>query len=178
MQPRSKAESLTNGMNDSKHLDIERAETLLRPIMPDKFWVTYDPAMPGSDGKPFRWFQVVFAVGPGDIATLRAQVHELFPKMLVALSPLALVREADHVSLRARRFMPDLGTDRPFMFIQADWTGAAVRQMRDNGDFSVWAKVCLSYRNDHDKQDVLNKWASTVTSHPQGNTAQPRPHKA
>ncbi|HEV2454293.1 MAG TPA: hypothetical protein VGY98_08530 [Verrucomicrobiae bacterium] len=101
-------------MSDSVHPDIERAETLLRPMMPDRFSVTYEPAMPGSEGKLFRWFQVVFAVGPGDAAALRTQVHELFPRMLTALSPLASVHEADHVTLRARRFIPDLDADRPF----------------------------------------------------------------
>ncbi len=144
-------------MSDSKHPDVEKAETLLRPMMPDRFSITYEPAMPGSDGKLFRWFQVVFAVGPGDIASLRTQVHELFPKMLAVLSPLKSVHEADHVTLRARRFIPDLDADRPFMFIQMDWTGAAVRRMRDNGNFSVWANECLTYRNEHDKHDTLNK---------------------
>ncbi len=125
-------------------------------MMPDKFSVTYEPAMPGSNGKFFRWFQVVFAVGPGDAAALRAQVHELFPLMLAALSPLSSVQEADHITLRARRFLPDIGADRPFMFIQADWTDVAVRRMRDNGDFAVWANECLTYRNEHDKNDTFN----------------------
>jgi hypothetical protein len=80
--------------------------------------------------------------------------------MLAALSTLASVHEADHVSLRARRFIPELDSNRPFMFIQADWTGAAVQRMRDNGDFSVWANECLTYRNKHDKQDIFNKQAT------------------
>lgn len=144
-------------MSGSIHTDVEKAEALLRPMMPDRFSATYEPAMPGSDGKVFRWFQVVFAISPGDVTSLRTQVHELFPKMLEALSALKSVHEADHFSLRARRFIPDLDADRPFMFIQADWTGAAVRQMRDRDDFSVWADMCLTYRNEDDKQDPFNK---------------------
>lgn len=146
---------------DMTHSEIEKAEMLLRSIMSDRFSVTYEPAMPGSDGNLFRWFQVVFAVGPGDIAALREQVHKLLPQMLAALSRLPSVQEADHITLRARRFLPDIDSDRPFMFIQADWTGAAVRRMRDNGDFSVWANECLTYRNEHDKNDAFNKRVTT-----------------
>jgi hypothetical protein len=146
-------------VTDSTHPDLERAETLLRPMMPDRFSVLYEPEMPGEDGRIFRWFQVVFAVGPGDAVVLRAQVHELFPRMLAALSPLPSVRKADVVSLRARRFLPDQdpGFDRPYMFIQADWTGAAVRQIRGQKNFSVLANECLTYRNYQDKGDVFNK---------------------
>lgn len=128
-------------------------------MMPDRFSVIYEPEMPGEDGKIFRWFQVVFAVGPGDASVLRAQVHELFPKMLSALAPLPSVREADVVSLRARRFLQDQdsGFDRPNMFIQADWAGAMVRQLRGQRSFSVWANECVTYRNYHDKADVFNK---------------------
>ena len=145
--------------SDPINPDIERAETLLRPLMPDRFSVIYEPEMPGEDGKIFRWFQVVFAIGPGDSADLRAQVHELFPKMLAALSPLASVHKADIVTLRARRFLPDQdpGFDRPNMFIQADWKGAAIRQIRRQKNFAVWAGECLTYRNYHDKGDVFNK---------------------
>lgn len=146
-------------MSDPIHPDIEKAEILLRPMMPDIFSASYEPAMPGVGGKLFRWFQVVFAVGPGDSAILRSQVHELFPRMLAVISPLTSVHEADHVTLRARRFMPEFSTDRPFMFIQANWTGAAVRQMREDGDFSSWANECLTYRNEHDKNDPFNKRA-------------------
>jgi hypothetical protein len=146
-------------VSDSIHPDIEKAETVLGPMMPDRFSVIYEPEMPGPDGKLFRWFQVVFAVGPGDTAILRTQVHELFPKMLAALSPLASVSQADVVSLRARRFLPDQdsGFDRPNMFIQADWAGATVRQLRGQKTFSVWANECLTYRNYHDKGDIFNK---------------------
>jgi hypothetical protein len=147
-------------VSDPINPDLERAETLLRPMMPDRFSVIYEPEMPGEDGKKsFRWFQVVFAVGPGDTAVLRAQVHELFPKMLSALSALSSVREADVVSLRARRFLPDQdsGFDRPPMFIQADWTGPIVWQIRRQKDFSVWAVECLTYRNYQDKGDIFNK---------------------
>jgi hypothetical protein len=128
-------------------------------MMPDRFSVLYEPEMPAEDGKLFRWFQVVFAVGPGDAVVLRTQVHQLFPRMLAALSPLASVRQADVVSLRARRFLPDQdsGFDRPSMFIQADWTGATVLQLRGQRDFSVWSNECLSYRNYHDKGDIYNK---------------------
>lgn len=146
-------------LSDPIKPDVESAETLLRPMMPDRFSVIYEPEMPGENGKLFRWFQVVFAVGPGDAAVLRAQVHELFPKMLSALSALASVREADVVSLRARRFLPDQdsGFDRPHMFIQADWTGTTVRQIRKQKDFSVWVNECLTYRNYYDKGDIFNK---------------------
>lgn len=115
--------------------------------------------MPGENGKLFRWFQVVFASGPGDPDILRTQAHELFLQMLAALSPLASVREADVVSLRARRFLhnQDSAFDRPSMFIQAEWTGTAVRQIRRRTDFSFLAGNCLAYRNFHDKGDVFNK---------------------
>jgi hypothetical protein len=139
-----------NFVSDSKHPDIEKAEALLRPMMPDRFAVTYKSATPRSDGKLFRWFEVVFVVGPGEAGALRAQVHELFPRMLAALSPLPSVHEADRVILCARQFGSYFG-------IQANWTAAAVRQMRDSDDFSAWANACLTCRNDHDKNDAFNK---------------------
>jgi hypothetical protein len=147
------------GLTDPTNPDIGEAESLLRPIVPGKFSAIYEPEMPDPDGKLFRWFQVAFAVGPGDAKVLRAQVHELFPRMLAALSPLASVHQADVVSLRARRFLPGQSprSDRPSMFIQADWAGTAIRQMRTHKDFSVWPIECLTYRNYHDKGDVFNK---------------------
>jgi|ERR1035441_3833910 hypothetical protein len=146
-------------MADFAHPDVERAKTLLRPMMPDKFDVIYTPDMPGHDGRQFRWFQVVFVVGPGDGVILRSQIHELFPRMLAAISPLALVSDTDHISLRARRFMPDsaLGSDHPFMFIEADWIGSAVRQMREHDDFSHWADESLTYHNRFDRVDTFSK---------------------
>ncbi len=146
-------------MDDFAYPDIERAEALLRPIMPGRFSVTYEPAMPGSDDSLLRWFQVVLAVGPGESAILRTQIHELFQRMLASLSALVLVTEADHVTLRVRRFIPDskLSPDRPFMFIEADWTGSAVRQMRERGDFSCWPSECLTYRNHFDREDTFSK---------------------
>lgn len=154
-------------LTDPKNPDLERAEDLLRPMMPDRFSVIYEPEMPGQAGKLFRWFQVVFAVGPGDTTVLRAQVHELFPRMLAALSLLASVREADVVSLRARRYLPDQdsGFDRPNMFIQADWTGAIIWQIRRQKNFQVWANECLAYRNYHDKGDIFNKLPKEPSEH-------------
>jgi len=127
--------------------------------MPDRFSAIYTPDMPGRGGTSFRWFQVVFAVGPGDGVILRAQIHELFPRILAVLSPLALASEADLISLRARRFIPDskLGDDHPFMFIEAEWTGSTFRLMRERGDFSGWASERLSYQNRIDKEDAFNK---------------------
>ncbi len=149
-------------MGKSTHPDIERAESVLAPLMPDRFSVIYEPEMPGPDGRLLKWFQVVFVVGPGDDAVLRAQVHDLFPKMLAALSALTSVRSADVVSVRTRRFQlhQDPIFDRPSMFIQADWSGAVVRQNRKQRDFLVWANECLAYRNYHDKGDIFNKQAT------------------
>lgn len=145
--------------SESIHPDLAEAEALLRPIAPGKFSAIYEPEMPEEDGRLYRLFQVVFAVGPGDADVLRAQVHEILPKMLAALSPLASVQQADVVSLRARRFLPDQNprSDRPSMFIHVDWTGSAIRQMRKLRNFSIWSYECLAYRNYHDKIDIFNK---------------------
>jgi hypothetical protein len=142
-------------------LDIEEAEKLLRPMVLDKITVIYQPDMPDQDGKVCRWFQVIFAVGPCGNALLRAEVHDLFLRMLVALSSLTSVCEADHVCLSARHFLSDQksSSDRPLMLIQADWPGPAIQQMRKDGDFSVWPNVCLTYRNELDRNDEFNKQA-------------------
>jgi hypothetical protein len=147
-------------MADFTGPEVERAESLLRPMMPGPFRVIYDPKMLGRDGRVYRWFQVVFAVGPGDARTLRSKVHALFPAMLVELSQLRLATDADVVSLRARRFCPDnkiLDPEHPVMFIEAEWAGAALRAMQGRGDFSMSASDCLTYRNHFASDDPLTK---------------------
>jgi hypothetical protein len=151
---------LPTRMSDSTHHDIERAEALLRPLMPGIFRVSYLPDMPRRDRTPARWFQVVFAVGPGDAPTLRTQVHALFPAMLAALSGLPLATDADIISLRARRHCPEssiYNPEHPFMFIEADWTGSTFRTMRQRSDFSTWGSECLSYRNHFDRDDPFTR---------------------
>lgn len=44
------------------------------------------------------------------------------------------------------------------MFIEADWAGSAVRQMRERGDFSNWASESLSYCNHLKREDTFNKY--------------------
>jgi hypothetical protein len=147
-------------MADSRHPDVHRAESLLRPMMPDRFNVTYTPDMPRRDGTPFRWFQVVFAVGPGDTSGLRTQVHALFPRMFATLAQVQLATDADLISLRARRFCPDskiLDPAHPVMFIEADWLASAFRTMRRSDDYSAWAIECATYRNHFDRDDPLTK---------------------
>jgi hypothetical protein len=147
-------------MTDSTQQEIERAESLLRPLMQDSFRANYTPDFPRRDGSPARWFQVVFAVGPGESAALRAQVHELFPQMLAALAQVSLVAGSDLVSLGARRHCPDseiYRPEHPFMFIEAAWSGTAVRGMRDRRDFSVWSAECITYWNHFDAQDVFTR---------------------
>jgi len=147
-------------MVDFTDADVERAESFLRPMIPGLFRVIYDPKMLGRDGRVHRWFQVVFAVGPGDERSLRLKVHGLFPAMLVEVSQLRLATDAHVVSLRARRFYPDmknLDPKNPVMFIEADWAGSALGAMRERGDFSTWAIDCLSYRNHFESDDPLMK---------------------
>ena len=147
-------------MADSSHPNIEEAEGLLRPVMPDVFRVTYTPDMPSRDGTSFSWFQVVFAVGPGGSPDLRKQVHDLFPRMLGVLSKVSLAREADFVSLRARRFCPEtknLDPKHPVMFIEADWRGSALKSTSQSEDFSDWMERCVAYRNNFDGDDPLTR---------------------
>jgi len=128
--------------------------------MPARFRVSYDPAFPGSNGKLFSWFQVVFKVGPGEDSTIRMQVHNLFERMLAAFSELNLVCESDLVSLSARRHYPDskiYNPDHPFMFIEAEWSGSAVRAMSKQANFTSWATACLDYSNLFDRNDPLTK---------------------
>jgi hypothetical protein len=129
-------------------------------MMPGAFRVVYIPDMPGRGGRAHRWFQVVFAIGPGDAKMLRLKVHGLFPVMLVEVSQLRLATEADVVSLRARRFYPDnkiLDPEYAVMFIEAEWAGSVLGAMREHGDFSTWANDCLTYRNHFERDDPLTK---------------------
>ena len=146
--------------NKSPEIQIEQVEMRLRSFMPSRFHVSYDPAFPGSNGKIFKWFQVAFEIGPGEDSLILTQVHHLFEKTLTILSELNLVCESDYVSLRARRHYPDLETynpNHPFMFIETDWSGSAIRAMREQADFAVWTTTCLFYRNCRDKNDSLTK---------------------
>jgi len=142
-------------MDDFKQPDVEQANMLLRPIMPDKFRIIYIPDMPRIDLTPARWFQVIFIVGPGDNAVLRSKVHELFPRMLCALSPVPLVSESDFISLRARRIFSDPNSTP--MFIEAEWSGSCLQKMRLNKNFSVWSGEFISYQNRFDLKDPLTK---------------------
>ena len=147
-------------MNDIAHRDVQRAESLLRPLMLDIFSVNYLPDFPGRNGTRVRLFQVVFAVGPGEMVDLRSQVHDLFPKMLAALAQVKLAKEANVVSLCARRHCPDskiYKPGRPFMFIEVDWAGAGLRLMCRKQDFSQWHTEYITYRNHFDADDVLTQ---------------------
>jgi hypothetical protein len=146
--------------NDSSKF-VEHGTSLLRSLMPDVFKVDYLPDFPRPDGGTARWFQIVFAVGPGDDATVRAQVHSLFERMLPVLSDLSEVRKADFVSLRARRRVPESPLYRPeypLMFIESSWVGSAIAAMRERRDFSSWAKECAEYHNKFDGNDPLTRY--------------------
>jgi hypothetical protein len=136
--------------------------------MPDVFKVDYFPDFTRLGGGTFRWFQVLFAVGPGDDATVREQVHLLFEGMLPTISDMSIVRKAEQVSLRARRRVPEspcYHPDNPVMFIEAFWHGSALAAMRDRGDFSTWASECFSYVNRLDPHDPLTRsYASQTTT--------------
>ena len=128
--------------------------------MPGRFHVSYDPAFPRSKGGAFRWFQVVFEVGPGEDSTIRTQVHNLFEKILTALADLSLVCESDLVTLRARRHYPDskiYNPDHPFMFIEAEWRGSSIQAMGKQASFNSWMTTCLDYYNRFDQNDPLTK---------------------
>jgi len=137
---------------------VKHGTSLLRPLMTDVSKVTYDPAFPRSNGSLARWFQVAFAVGPGDDTTVLADVHSRFEQMLSVLSDLPAVRNADVVSLRARRRVPEsplYRPEHPLMFIEGEWLGAAIASMRELHDFSSWAKECCTYRDHFDGNDPL-----------------------
>jgi hypothetical protein len=138
----------------------ERGTSLLRSLMPEAFKVIYIPDFPRLVGGTGHWFQVVFAVGPGDDAAVRAEVHSLFERMLHILSDLSAVREADQVSLRARRRVPESATCRPehpLMFIEASWAGATIEALRERQDFSSWARELSEYSNWFDQNDPLTR---------------------
>ena len=146
--------------NKSPEFQVEQVETQLRSFMPGCFRVSYDPAFPGSNGKIVRWFQVIFEVGPGEDSTIRTQVHNLFEKILTILPGLNIVCESDFVSLRARRHYPDskmYNPNHPFMFIEVDWSGSAIKAMRKQASFTSCATTCLFYRNSFDQNDPLAK---------------------
>ena len=145
-------------MSEPRHPDIEEIEALLRPIMPDRFRADYCADFHLRDGSTMRWFQVVFAIGPGDTALLRTQVHELFPRMLSSLAAMHLASGADLISLRARRFCPDApNPEHPVMFIEADWAGRTFRGMSERRDFSAWSAECITYRNHFDARDAFTR---------------------
>src|SRR5438105_3413243 len=115
-----------------------RATKLLLPVFPDAFNVTYDPAFPRFPRGTFALFQVVFAVGPGDDSSVRAQVHQCFERTLRVISVIPALRKADCIALRARRRVPDdplCKPHHPIMFIEATWPGTAIDAMRKNGNF-------------------------------------------
>lgn len=151
----------------SPEIQIKQVEAQLRSLMPGRFRVSYDPAFPSSKGDLFKWFQVVFEVGPGEDFTIRAQVHNLFEKILTALAGFSLVCESDIVSLRARRHYPDskiYNPDHPFMFIEAEWSGSAIRAMGKQTSFASWMTACLDYHNRFDKNDPLTRKFSEKNS--------------
>lgn len=139
---------------------VKRATATLGPFMPDVFKVEYYPDFPRGDGSTFRWFQVVFAVGPGDGIMVRAQVHLLFERILQSISALSAARDAEHVSLRARRRVPEeprYRPEHPLMFIEGYWPGSALATMRQRRDFSAWASECSTYVNHFDQHDPLTR---------------------
>lgn len=128
--------------------------------MPDVFKVDYFSDFPGRDGGTFRWFQVVFVVGPGHDATVRAQVHSLFERILTSISDFSVARDAEQVGLRARRWVPEsprYRPEHPVMFIEGFWPGSALATMRQRGDFSTWASECSTYVNRFDGHDPLTR---------------------
>jgi len=139
---------------------VERVTALIQPFMPDVFKVDYFPDFPRRDGGTFRWFQIVFAVGPGDDATVRSQVHSLFERILPTISDLSVARDAEQISLRARRRVPESPLycpEHPLMFIEGFWPGSALAIMRQRGDFSAWASECSIYINRFDLHDPLTR---------------------
>jgi hypothetical protein len=143
---------------------------MLKPFMPDEFKVEYWPSFPRTDSSTFRWFQVIFAIGPGDDATARAEVHSLFERILIEISDISIVRHAEQVSLRARRRVPDsplYREDHPFMFIESSWTGSVLACMRKQHDFSGWACSCSAYVNRFDLCDPLTRGHRTPTKQAQ-----------
>jgi hypothetical protein len=134
---------------------VERRITeMLRPHFSDLFVVNYHPKFPRPDGTTFSLFQVVFAVGPGNDAEVRAAVHKHIEQLLRILSPLLEVRQSV-VSLRARRHIPPLSRpDHPHMFIECSWHGSRLAAT-DDGDHG-WHSRCLQYVNRFDDDDPLN----------------------
>jgi hypothetical protein len=146
---------------------IEQVENHLRTFLPARFRVSYDPSFPGSNENFFKWFQVVFEVGPAENSVAREHIHKLFERMLAILSDFNLVCESDHVSLRVRKHFPESETynpDHPFMFIEADWNGSAIAKMKKQANFTSWTTTCLSYRNCFDRNDPLNTYEKNSPS--------------
>jgi len=142
----------------NKEDPVEVSASLLRPFMPDVFKVDYLPEFPRPYGGTGRWFQVVFAIGPGIDAAVGAEVHSLFERILLVLSDLTVVRNADAVSLRARRRIPEsplYRPDHPLIYIESSWTGAAITAMYERREFSSWASMCSDYINRFDRNDPL-----------------------
>jgi hypothetical protein len=153
--------------NISPEIQIEQIEAQLRSFMPRRFRVSYDPAFPSSKGDLCKWFQVILEIGPGEDPTIRTQVHNLFERILASLAEHNLVCESDVVSLRARRHYPDSKTynpDHPFMFIEAEWRGSAIRMTGKQKSFNSWMTTCLDYHNRFDKNDPLTKEYSEKNS--------------
>jgi hypothetical protein len=141
-----------------KAFDV-RVRDRLAPIMTDVFNFQDLRAFPVTPTTTRDIVQLVFAVGPGDDAAVRADVHERFTRVLSILGPFPETRSADVVALRARRRVPgDLRyrPHHPLMFIEAWWAGTAVAAMHERGAYSDWAATCSAYINRFDPADPLN----------------------
>jgi len=142
----------------STELIRQQATALLAPVMPSSFKVTYDPFFPRADGSTFSWFQVVFAVGPGEETELRELVHATFEKALTRLARLRPAIKSDHVTLRARRHVPPTTDPKwPHMFIECSWRGTDLRALILARDMTQWHAVCQTYLNRASKDDPLTR---------------------
>ena len=91
-------------------------------------------------------------------SNLRAQIHELIPKLLDTLSQVKLAREAKCVGLGSMLAIPDAELDSMQRkdVINVEWAGSDVRMMYESRDFSTWPSMCVSYHNHCDFNDELN----------------------
>src|SRR5438045_8282055 len=91
--------------------------------LPQRFGIIYKPSNPCGSGGPYPHFQVCFGVRMNSGSNLRAQIHELIPKVLDMLSQVKLAREATCVGLASMLAIPDaeLASTQRKDVINAEW---------------------------------------------------------
>ena len=137
-------------LEDKRRRSIEKR---VREVLPDMVNIMYDPAFPPTPEKTVAWYQIVFAVGPGEDEEIRSLTLSLIERLIEILVDEKVYTFAELISLRARRHVPESRPEHPHMFIEVSWSDSDLKTMSPQS----WHNHAGSYVNRFDRSDPLNK---------------------